>query len=67
MHNQTLMNMLRQRFVKVTTTSDYGLPGDAKEAILFAVLANETVGGLAGNVPSVTGAKAATVLGKICL
>lgn len=67
MHNHTLMNMLRQRFAKVTTTTDYGLPGDAKEAILFAVLANETVRGFAGNVPSVTGAKAATVLGKICL
>jgi anhydro-N-acetylmuramic acid kinase len=67
MHNLTLMEMLRQRFVKVTTTSDYDLPGDAKEAILFAVLANETVGGYAGNVPSVTGASASTILGKICL
>jgi anhydro-N-acetylmuramic acid kinase len=69
MHNRTLMAMLRDRFApaKVATTDDYGLPGDAKEAILFAVLANETVGGFAGNVPSVTGASAATVLGKICL
>ncbi|MGH7598518.1 MAG: anhydro-N-acetylmuramic acid kinase [bacterium] len=69
MHNRTLMAMLQERFApaKVTTTDEYGLPGDAKEAILFAVLANETVGGFAGNVPSVTGAKAATVLGKICL
>jgi anhydro-N-acetylmuramic acid kinase len=69
MHNRTLMAMLQDRFApaKITTTDDYGLPGDAKEAILFAVLANETVGGFAGNVPSVTGAKAATVLGKICL
>ena len=69
MHNRTLMAMLQERFApaKVTTTTDYGLPGDAKEAILLAVLANETVGGFAGNVPSVTGAKAATVLGKICL
>ena len=69
MHNRTLMAMLQQRFAlaKVTTTTDYGLPGDAKEAILFAVLANETVCGYAGNVPSVTGAKAPTVLGKICL
>jgi len=69
MHNRTLMAMLQKRFApaKVTTTTDYGLPGDAKEAILFAVLANETVCGYAGNVPSVTGAKAATVLGKICL
>jgi anhydro-N-acetylmuramic acid kinase len=67
MHNLTVMNMLRQHFIKVTTTSDYGLSGDAKEALLFAVLANETVCGFAGNVPSVTGARAATVLGKICL
>ncbi len=69
MHNRTLMAMLQERFApaKVTITDDYGLPGDAKEAILFAVLANETVGGYAGNVPSVTGASAATVLGKICL
>jgi anhydro-N-acetylmuramic acid kinase len=67
MHNFTLMERLRQHFVKVTTASDHGLPGDAKEAILFAMLANETVGGFTGNVPSVTGAKAATILGKICL
>jgi anhydro-N-acetylmuramic acid kinase len=68
-HNRTLMAMLQERFAraKVTTTDDYSLPGDAKEAILFAVLANETIGGFAGNVPSVTGARAATVLGKICL
>jgi anhydro-N-acetylmuramic acid kinase len=69
MHNRTLMAMLQQRFApaQVTTTSDYGLPGDAKEAMLFAVLANETVCGYPGNVPSVSGATAATVLGKICL
>lgn len=69
MHNRTLIAMLQQSFApaKVTTTTDYGLPGDAKEAILFAVLANEAVGGYAGNVPSVTGASAPTILGKICL
>ncbi len=69
MHNRALMARLQERFApaKVTTTTGYNLPGDAKEAILFAVLANETVGGFFGNVPSVTGAKAATVLGKICL
>jgi anhydro-N-acetylmuramic acid kinase len=68
-HNRTLMRMLQERLAPatITTTTDHGLPGDAKEAILFAVLANETVRGYAGNVPSVTGARAATVLGKICL
>lgn len=68
-HNRTLMRMLREKFsaAKISTTDEYGVPSDAKEAMLFALLANETVSGNAGNVPSVTGASAATVLGKICL
>jgi len=68
-HNLTLMNSLRDRLsnMKVSTTSEYGVAADAKEAILFAVLANETVSGHSGNLPAVTGAKEATVLGKICL
>jgi anhydro-N-acetylmuramic acid kinase len=39
---------------------------EAKEAIAFAVLANETLFGHAGNVPAVTGAAGPRVLGKIC-
>jgi anhydro-N-acetylmuramic acid kinase len=68
-HNLALMDVLREKFssAKVAATDEYGVPGDAKEAVLFALLANETVSGNAGNVPSVTGASAATVLGKICL
>ncbi len=68
-HNRTLMRMLQEKFsrAKLSTTDEYGVPSDAKEAMLFALLANETVSGNAGNVPSVTGASAATVLGKICL
>ncbi len=67
--NRTLMNFLRQKFsaTKILTTDEFGLPGDAKEAMLMALLANETISGNAGNVPAVTGASAATVLGKICL
>lgn len=68
-HNLTLMAMLQENFpaAKISFTNEYGIPSDAKEAMLFALLANETVSGNAGNVPSVTGASAATVLGKICL
>ncbi|MDZ7269954.1 MAG: anhydro-N-acetylmuramic acid kinase [candidate division KSB1 bacterium] len=67
--NPVLMQELRRKFAGVTviTSSELGIPSEAKEAILFALLANETVSGHAGNVPAVTGAAAATVLGKICL
>lgn len=67
-HNRTLMRILQEKFsrAKISTTDEHGVPSDAKEAMLFALLANETVSGNAGNVPSVTGASAATVLGKIC-
>jgi anhydro-N-acetylmuramic acid kinase len=49
----------------VELSGQYGLPVDAKEAIAFALLADRTLQGLAGNLPSVTGARRAVVLGKI--
>lgn len=69
MYNAFVMEALHSRFAPATiATSDaFGIPGDAKEAICFAVLANETVSGYASNLPSVTGAAAPAVLGKICL
>jgi anhydro-N-acetylmuramic acid kinase len=50
---------------EVQTSDDFGLPVDAKEAIAFAVLADRTLHGFAGNLPSVTGAQRAVVLGKL--
>jgi anhydro-N-acetylmuramic acid kinase len=38
-----------------------------KEAVLFAVLANETISRNFNNVPASTGAKKKVILGKICL
>ena len=38
---------------------------DAKEALAFAILANETICGNPANVPSATGARENVVLGKI--
>jgi anhydro-N-acetylmuramic acid kinase len=38
---------------------------DAKEAILFAVLAYETFHRRAGNLPSATGARKPMILGKV--
>ena len=42
-----------------------GVPSDAKEAIAFALLGAATLEGFPSNVPSVTGAKRAVVLGSI--
>ena len=60
--NQTLMRRLTQIFPHTIV-----LPvenSDAKEAIAFAILANEAVHGQAGNVPAATGASVRKILGK---
>ena len=41
------------------------IPGDAKEAVLFALLAAETLAGRPANVPAATGAAGPRVLGTI--
>lgn len=65
--NTFLVDKLRQRLggLKLTTTDDYGIPADAKEAVAFAVLANECISGNSGNLPGVTGAGRRVSLGKI--
>ncbi len=66
-HNPTLMGMLAAELAPavVVTSEALGLPGDAKEAIAFALLAYETWHGRPGNVPSATGATRAEVLGSL--
>ncbi len=68
-HNRYLMNALKKYFdsVKVVSTETTSISPDAKEAICFAVLANETIAGNPSNVPGATGAAIPTVLGVICL
>jgi anhydro-N-acetylmuramic acid kinase len=44
---------------------DFGISADALEAVIFAVLAHETVCGRPANVPTATGAKRAVLLGKV--
>lgn len=46
---------------------DFGIPPQAKEALSFAILANETLSGNPSNLPRVTGATKKGVLGKITL
>lgn len=46
MHNPLLMNWLQELLpAQFASTNQLGISGDAKEAVLFAILANETVAG----------------------
>jgi len=67
-HNRLLLRRIGELVpkIKVMTSDAFGLPVDAKEAIAFAILADRTLHGLAGNLPAVTGARRAVVLGSIC-
>ena len=66
-HNRTLMDQLSAFLpgCRVTTTQEFGVDVDAKEAIAFAILAWRSWHRLTGNLPGATGASRAVVLGKI--
>jgi len=66
-HNRTLLKRLGQGLPDVTIrlSDEYGFPGDAREAVAFAILGNETICGGHGNVPQATGAQRGVILGKI--
>lgn len=51
--------------IEVNTTDECGVSSDDMEALAFAWLAARTLSGLPGNLPSVTGARQATILGAI--
>jgi len=67
MQNHTLMTALRQRLspIPVLTVEALQMSSAALEAIIFALLARETLLGRPANLPSVTGATHPVVLGKI--
>ena len=50
---------------RVGRTEDAGLPGDAKEAVAFAVMGYETMNRRPGNLPAATGASGPVVLGSV--
>ncbi|WP_308807555.1 anhydro-N-acetylmuramic acid kinase AnmK [Bacillus sp. MCCB 382] len=66
-YNGTLLHMMRELLPEVTiiTQEEIGYSSDAKEAIAFALLANETLHGNSSNVPGATGAKKPVILGSI--
>ncbi len=53
--------------IEIVPSEALGVPGDAKEAFAFALLANETAHGRPANLPSATGARGPAILGKICV
>jgi anhydro-N-acetylmuramic acid kinase len=68
--NKFLVKSIKKYFgknVNISNVKNLGISPDAKEAICFAVLADETLCGNAANIPRVTGASRPTILGKICL
>ncbi len=66
-HNPQIMGHLAGFLpgVAVSTSADFGIDIDAKEAIAFAVLAYQTWRRRPGNLPSATGARRGVVLGKV--
>jgi anhydro-N-acetylmuramic acid kinase len=67
--NETLLAHLRDCLpgCEVITNEELGLSSDAKEAVAFAILANEAVFGVCNNAPAATGAGAPVVMGKLSL
>jgi anhydro-N-acetylmuramic acid kinase len=51
--------------IPVRTTDDYGIPVEAKESVVFAILALATLRGEPANLPAATGARREVVLGAV--
>jgi len=67
--NPTLIQMIAADLpeVEVITAAKVGFDGDALEAVAFAILGYQMLRGRQGNIPSVTGARAPAILGKLTL
>lgn len=66
-HNDVLMQKLKEALpgFELHSTEALGIPPDWVEAVAFAWLAMRTLGGMTGNLPTVTGAKREVPLGGI--
>jgi len=66
-YNPVLVRAIVERLpgTPVMRHEDFGIAGEAKEAIAFAILANEAMYGNPTNLPGATGARERVVLGKI--
>lgn len=69
-NNNYIMQSLQRYFgdkIRVKKVEEKIVSSDAKEAVCFALLANETISENPTNIPRVTGSSRKTILGKICL
>lgn len=66
-HNASLRHFLANELpgIEVLTQEDLGYSSDAKEAIAFVILGNETMHHQFSNVPKATGAKQKVILGNV--
>jgi anhydro-N-acetylmuramic acid kinase len=64
-NNRAIMSFLRFFAGRFDSSEAFGVPSVAKEALAFAILGAATLDGVPSNVPSVTGARRAVVLGSI--
>jgi anhydro-N-acetylmuramic acid kinase len=66
-HNPALMGDIKKSLPgwELFTADEMGINGDAKEAVAFAVLANEALHGICNNAPQATGATHPVIMGKI--
>lgn len=65
--NPLLMRMIADALdgIPVRATDDLGISADAKESILFALMAHDSVAGYPTNIPGATGAERAVSLGNV--
>jgi anhydro-N-acetylmuramic acid kinase len=65
--NRFFVDGIRMSFprARIETMQALGVPPEAREAVCFAVLANEYIVGNPGNLPSVTGASREALLGSL--
>lgn len=66
-HNSVLVSRIAALMpgTRVCTQDDLGYSSDAKEAIAFAVMGNQTLSNRPSNIPNATGASEAVVLGSV--
>ncbi|MGE5572000.1 MAG: anhydro-N-acetylmuramic acid kinase [Bacteroidota bacterium] len=66
-HNKTLVGFLEERLhsVPIKTVEVCGIPVDAREVVAVGVIADSTMLGHSGNVPSASGARRRVVMGCI--
>lgn len=66
-HNRSLVAMIEERVpgVRIRQHGEFGIDGDAREAVSWAILGDETLAGNPANVPSASGGSHPVVLGKV--